>query len=46
MRDQYNRHYKNLGGLGPNIGSEDWARQVAKKQKMKEYADKLNNPGS
>lgn len=37
MRQNYQQSYKRLGGLGPNIGNEDWLEKQKKFEKMNDY---------
>ena len=41
MRDNYDKHYKKLGGLGPNLGSPDWMEKRDKYRKMNDYVSQL-----
>jgi len=38
MKNQYQRHYRRLGGLGSNVGSIDWNEKQLRKDKMNQYA--------
>jgi len=35
--------YKTRGGLGANIGGDEWTKQQEKRQRMKEFANKVKH---
>jgi hypothetical protein len=37
-KEKFNSNKKELGGLGPNTGTKEWADKAKKKEKMKEYS--------
>ncbi|CDW76375.1 UNKNOWN [Stylonychia lemnae] len=41
MQNQYQSKYKKLGGLGPNIGDNEWQERKLKKEKINQYVNQL-----
>ena len=41
LKQMYDQNYKRLGGLGPNVGSEEWSLKKEKQEKMREYVQSL-----
>eukprot|EP00347_Sterkiella_histriomuscorum_P011406 403372582 len=41
MLNQYNQQYKKLGGLGPNIGTQEWQDKHLKLEKINQYANQI-----
>lgn len=41
MQNEYQSKYKKLGGLGPNIGDNEWQERKLKKEKINQYANQL-----
>ena len=41
IKNTYINGYKKLGGLGPNIGSEDWQVKKNKALKVSEYVGNI-----
>ncbi len=40
----YDSNYKRLGGLGPNIGTEEWHQRKDKHNKISQYIQSLKKP--
>ena len=37
LKQVHDLNYKKMGGLGPNIGSEEWSLKKEKQEKIREY---------